>query len=102
MYIACDKCKYNNFSMCVFYIRGSGNEIDMPCYREKELIKGKDKLVKDSINDVLDKLREEIKAMFPPSGSCIYEEGHEVEHTVCEVLADVLWIIDKYKAESEE
>jgi hypothetical protein len=51
---------------------------------------------------VLDEIRVEIKAMFPPSGSWIYEEGHEVEHTVCEVLADVLQIIDKYKAESED
>ena len=50
---------------------------------------------------VIDKIRVEIKAMFPPSGSWIYEEGHEVEHTVCEVLADVLQILDKYKAESE-
>ncbi len=52
--------------------------------------------------EVLDKIRVEIKAMFPPSGSWMYEEGHEVEHTVCEVLADVLKIIDEYKAESED
>lgn len=51
---------------------------------------------------VLDKIRTEIKAMFPPSGTWMYEEGHEVEHTVCEVLADVLQIIDKYKAHESE
>lgn len=51
---------------------------------------------------ILDKIRTEIKAMFPPSGSWMYEEGHEIEHTVCEVLADVLKIIDNYKAESED
>lgn len=39
MYIACKKCKYNHNGECDFYYMGSGNEIDMPCYREKELIK---------------------------------------------------------------
>ena len=39
MYIACEKCKYNHDGECDFYVMGSGNEIDMPCYREKELIK---------------------------------------------------------------
>lgn len=53
-------------------------------------------------DDILDKIRAEIKAMFPPSGSWMYEEGHEVEHTVCEVLADVLQIIDKYKVERSD
>ena len=54
------------------------------------------------LDEVLDKIRAEIKAMFPPSGSWMYEEGHEVEHTVCEVLVDVLQIIDKYtKGEGE-
>lgn len=52
-------------------------------------------------NELLDKIRTEIKAMFPPSGTWMYEEGHEVEHTVCEVLSDVLKIIDKYKADVE-
>ena len=48
---------------------------------------------------ILEKIRVEIKAMFPPSGTWMYEEGHEVEHTVCEVLSDVLKIIDKYRGE---
>ena len=39
MYIACKKCKYNYDGECNFDDMGSGNEIDMPCYREKELIK---------------------------------------------------------------
>ena len=39
MYVACKKCKYNYNGECDFYYMGSGNEIDMPCYREKELIK---------------------------------------------------------------
>lgn len=42
-----------------------------------------DKLVKDSVNEVLDKIRAEIKAM---SGDI-------------ETIADVLQIIDKHKAE---
>lgn len=36
MYIACKKCKYNHYGECNFYDMGSGNKIDMPCYREKE------------------------------------------------------------------
>ena len=39
MYRACEKCKYNHDGDCDFYDMGSGNEVDMPCYREKELIK---------------------------------------------------------------
>lgn len=37
-YIACEKCKYNYEGECDFYDMGSGNDIDMPCYREKKLI----------------------------------------------------------------
>lgn len=51
---------------------------------------------------LFDKIELEIKAMFPPSGSWMYEEGHEVEHTVCEVLVNVLQIIDKYRNEVRE
>lgn len=50
-------------------------------------------------NEVLDKIRTDIKAMFPPSGDWMYDEGYEHEHTVCEVLVDVLQIIDKYRVE---
>lgn len=51
-----------------------------------------DKLVKGSINDVLDKIRAEIE---------------DLTYYCCEihprtVIEDVLKIIDKYKAESEE
>ena len=34
MAIACEKCKYDYDGECVFYDMGSGNKIDMPCYRE--------------------------------------------------------------------
>lgn len=50
----------------------------------------------------LDKIRAEINAMFPPSGTWMYEEGHEVEHAICEVLFDVLQIIDKYRGKQNE
>ena len=50
--------------------------------------------------EVLDKIRVEIKAMLPPSGKWMYDEGYEIEHTVCEVLSDVFKILDRYKAES--
>ena len=39
MYIACEKCKYNDDGECGFYDMGSDDELYMPCYREKELIK---------------------------------------------------------------
>ena len=51
-----------------------------------------------SKTEVLNKIRAEIKAMFPPSGDWMYDEEREHEHIVCEVLSDVLQIIDKYKA----
>lgn len=40
-YIACERCKYNrnHTGECDFHLVGSGNEIDMPCYREKEMIR---------------------------------------------------------------
>ena len=59
------------------------------------------KRLREKQEPMLDKIRTEIKAMFTPSGTWMYEEGHEVEHAVCEVLSDVLKIIDEYKAESD-
>lgn len=50
---------------------------------------------------ILDKIRAEISAMMPHLGNWMYEEGHIVEQTACEVISDVLQIIDKYKAERE-
>lgn len=49
MYRTCEKCKYNDDGKCDFFYMGSGNEIDMPCYREKELMKeAADKEVEDN------------------------------------------------------
>lgn len=42
----------------------------------------------------LDDVKAEIKAMFPPSGDWMYDEECEHEHTVCEVLSDVLHLLD--------
>lgn len=42
----------------------------------------------------LDEVKAKIKAMFPPSGDWMYGEECEHEHTVCEVLSDVLQILD--------
>ena len=52
-----------------------------------------DKLVKDSINDVLDKIRAEIEERKLNSGG---EPNRALAFNVC------LQIIDKYKAESED
>ncbi len=52
-------------------------------------------------DDVLNKIRAEILAMMPSLGIWMYEEGHIEEQTACEVIADVVQIIDKYKAEVE-
>lgn len=50
----------------------------------------------------LDDVKAEIKAMFPPSGNWMYDEEYEHEHTVCEVLVDVLKILDNIgKGDSE-
>ena len=73
------------------------------CHRWSKVIRDTVEEMKQEYieREVLDEIRVEIKAMFPPSGSWMYEEGHEVEHTVCEVLVGVLQVIDKYKAEQE-
>lgn len=47
--------------------------------------------------EVLDKITVKIKSMFPLSGKWMYDEGYEEEHTVCEVLSDVLTVIDRYR-----
>lgn len=44
--------------------------------------------------DFVEKAKVEIKTMFPPSGDWMYDEDHAHEHTVCEVLTDVLQILD--------
>ena len=56
---------------------------------------------RDRVATALEEIRVEIKAMFPPSGNWMYDEGYEHEHTVCEVLGDVLQIIDKHRKGEE-
>lgn len=50
----------------------------------------------------LDDVKVAIKAMFPPSGNWMYDEECEHEHTVCEVLADVLQILGNIGKEDKE
>lgn len=53
-----------------------------------------DKLVKDSVNEALDKIRDEIDEQ--------YDRVHPYNISCAEGLEMALGIIDKYKAESEE
>lgn len=39
--------------------------------------------------------------MFPLAGNWMYDEEYEHEHSVCEILSDVILIIDKYIEESK-
>lgn len=109
MYIACKKCKYNHDGECNFYDMGSGNEIDMPCYREKELIKeASDNFLQAFVGvegnevcehdkqKVLDKIRAEISALKSHHINDCYDDGFQA------CRANVLQIIDKYKSESEK
>lgn len=49
-----------------------------------------------------DKVRAEIKALSPEPTAYDVVDGNPIKDAVLETLADVLKIIDKYKAESEE
>jgi hypothetical protein len=57
-----------------------------------------DKFVKDSINEVLDKIRAEIQNR----PSCMLSTSREYERGVNAMLSQALLIIEKYRAESEE
>lgn len=49
----------------------------------------------------LDKIRDEIKALSPEPTAYDVVDGNPIKDAVWETLADVLKIIDKYKAEME-
>ncbi len=51
---------------------------------------------------ILDKIRAEIKALSPEPTAYDVVDGNPIKDAVWETLADVLQIIDKNKAESEE
>jgi N-acetylmuramic acid 6-phosphate (MurNAc-6-P) etherase len=57
-----------------------------------------DKLIKDSVNEVLDKIRAEIEEIAKPNEFGGRGNGKSVRYGLCKALE----IIDKYKAESEE
>ena len=106
MYGGCNTCKHSwgeeNCRGCLWDGKSQRNShweqkepfINKPCVSEQACREDKMK--------VLEEIRAEIKAMFPPPGNWMYDEGYGHEHTVCEVLVDVLQIIDKYMKESEE
>lgn len=50
---------------------------------------------------IIDKIRAEIKALSPEPTAYDVVDGNPIKDAVWETLADVLQIIDKYKAESE-
>jgi hypothetical protein len=52
--------------------------------------------------DTLDKIRAEIKALSPEPTAYDVVDGNPVKDAVWETLNEVLQIIDKYKAKSEE
>ena len=60
-----------------------------------------DAYVDSKVNEVLDKIRAEIKALNPEPTAYDVVDGNPIKDAVWETLADVLKIIDKYKAESE-
>jgi hypothetical protein len=51
---------------------------------------------------ILDKIRAEIEALNPEPTAYDVVDGNPIKDAVWETLSDVLKIIDKYKAESEE
>ena len=53
-------------------------------------------------NVVLDKIRAEIQALSPKPTAFDVVDGNPIKDAVWETIADVLKIIDKYKAESED
>ena len=60
-----------------------------------------DAYVDSKVNEVLDRIRAEIKALNPEPTAYDVVDGNPIKDAVWETLADVLKIIDKYKAESE-
>ena len=67
-----------------------------------------DKVVKDSINEVLDKVRAEIEDKYGDYDVCEwcidydYEENNISMYRLVGNVSDILAIINRYKAESEE
>ena len=67
------------------------------CYREAEEI-----IEALKQEPVLDKIRAEIKALCPEPTAEDVVDGNPTKDAIWETLAEVLQIIDKYKAESED
>jgi hypothetical protein len=72
-------------------------------YSENEIRESLDMAIKLLEQEpILDKIRAEIKALNPEPTAYDVVDGNPIKDAVWETLADVLKIIDKYKAESEE
>ena len=52
--------------------------------------------------EMLDKIRAEIKALSPEPTAYDVVDGNPIKDAVWETLADVLRIVDKYRAENRE
>lgn len=60
-----------------------------------------EKYAQDKVISILNKIREEIKQLSPEPTAYDVVDGNPIKEAVWETLADVLQILDKYKAESE-
>lgn len=83
--------------MCEMWAISKGEKPSGKIYEEHKLIL--ELLEQESI---LDKIRAEIKALSPKPTAYDVVDGNPIKDAIWETLVDVLQIIDKYKAESEE
>ena len=88
------ECTWPEYSEAIFEIGYNKGFIDgnktKPLDREVEQ------------EDILDKLRTEIKALSPEPTAYDVVDGNPVKDAIWETLIEVDKIIDKYKAESED
>jgi len=98
-------CKYCNKPIAekdIWNPDENGNGYHYKCLIDMEF-KARNRQIYDKGKmDVLDKIRAEIKALSPEPTAYDVVDGNPIKDAVWETIADVLKIIDKYKAESEE
>ena len=98
----CKYCKKPISDSNVWNSDQEGNGYHHACLCEMEF-RSRDKQIYDKGRaDVLDKIRAEIKALSPEPTAYDVVDGNPIKDAVWEIITDVLKIIDKYKAESEE
>lgn len=81
---------------CEMLARHNGEEPHGKVYEEHKLI-----LELLEQEPIIDKIRAEIKALSPEPTAYDVVDGNPIKDAVWEIIADVLKIIDKYKAEIE-